>query len=76
MRLAAQVAAVLGQIAAAAAAVFALLTYERVIAWAVFVSIGLGIVNFVRLGRQAKALRDLQEAQGRRIDRLPPPPGG
>lgn len=57
-------------------AMFALATYERGVLAAVVVSILLGIVNFVRIGRQADALRQLQDAQSERIEGLPPPPAG
>lgn len=58
------------------AAVVGLLTYELAIVIGVTVAIGIGLVNLVLIGRQARAIKQLQESQEQRIDRLPPPPAG
>lgn len=54
--------------------VFGLLPYETAILVGVAVSIGLGIINFIRLGIQATEIRKIQEGQEARIEHLPPPP--
>ncbi len=61
-----------------AAAVYAagLSTHERVYLALIVASIALGVGNVVVLGRQAKAIKDLQQKQSQRIDDLPHRPGG
>lgn len=66
----------LAALSIAALGVLGLLTYEIAVLSGIAVAIGFGLVNFVLIGRQARAIKELQESQGARIDRLPPPPGG